>query len=628
MHLVDVLIVGGGPSGLTLATWMALTGVRALLIEKRISGTHIGRADGLESRTLEILDSFGIGQQIWSEANRTIEICLWDDSKDGLLQRQKISANTEPGHSRFQECTLSQGRVEEHLQKLIEKHKNVEIRRGTVPTSLEIDHALLDDPSAYPIRMRVGDAPVESRSVHRPTTPEKNASCSECHCEEVAARYVVGCDGAHSWVRAQLGLRPQGNSLNEQWGALDIVPITNFPDIRKRNVVKTKFGNLMIIPRERRMVRVYVQVSHTTAAEYKDREDYELLIDTIRIIMRPYSFGYSHVEWSTVYNVGQWICPQFSHANRVFLTGDAVHAHSPKAGQGMNVSIQDAYNLGWKLASVVLSDLRPRMLQTYGEERLMVAERLITFDKRICRCMCGVKPGTRPYGSFDNDHKSALKEENSSASGMAVTYAPNALISTTEPQCCLDRVGLALPYVSKPHLARNIKIGARMPSEIVVSQSDAQPWQVQGLLKSTGEWNLIVFGGDILQETQRKRIDALATALSSEGSYIHRLNERRHEGYVVGTIAIYLIHSASRLDIELFDLPEIFRPVNDRHGVDYGRVYADEKSYHSGGGNAYSSYGIAPEGCMILLRPDQHISFIGDFEDVGSLSRFVASFTR
>ncbi|GFF22803.1 phenol 2-monooxygenase [Aspergillus udagawae] len=628
MHLVDVLIVGGGPSGLTLATWMALTGVRTLLIEKRISGTHIGRADGLESRTLEILDSFGIGQQIWSEANRTVEICLWDDSKDGILRRQKTSANTEPGHSRFQECTLSQGRVEEHLQKLIEMHKNVEVRRGTVPTSLEIDHALLDDPTAYPIRMRLGDAPVKSRSIHMPTTPEKNASCSECHCEEVAARYVVGCDGAHSWVRAQLGLRPEGNSLNEQWGALDIVPITNFPDIRKRNVVKTKFGNLMIIPRERRMVRVYVQVSPTTAAEYKDREDCELLIDAIRIIMRPYSFGYSRVEWSAVYNVGQWICPQYSHADRIFLTGDAVHAHSPKAGQGMNVSIQDAHNLGWKLASVVLGALPPRMLQTYGEERLMVARRLITFDKRICRCMCGVKPGTRPYGSFDNDHKSALKEENTSASGMAVTYAPNALISSTGPQGCLDRVGLALPCFSKPHLARNIKIGARMPSEIVVSQSDAQPWQVQGLLKSTGEWNLIVFGGDILQETQRKRIDALATALSSEVSYIRRLNERRHEGYIVGTIAIHLIHSASRLDVELFDLPEIFRPFNERHGVDYGRVYADEKSYHSGGGNAYSSYGIAPEGCMILLRPDQHISFIGDLEDVGSLSRFVASFTR
>ncbi|KAF7166589.1 hypothetical protein CNMCM5623_000184 [Aspergillus felis] len=606
---------------------MAQTGVRALLIEKRTSRTHIGRADGLESRTLEILDSFGIGQQIWDEANRTVEICLWDDRKEGLLRRQKISANTKPGRSRFQECTLSQGRVEEHLQKLIESHKNVEIRRGTVPTSLEIDHALLDDATAYPFRVRLGNAPIESRSFRKPTTTVESSSCPESPFEEIAARYVVGCDGAHSWVRAQLGFRPAGNSLNEQWGVLDCVPITNFPDIRKRNVVKTKFGNLMIIPRERRMVRVYFQVSPITAAEYKDCEDPDLLMDAIRTIIQPYSFSYSHVEWSTVYDVGQWICPQVSLADRIFLAGDAVHAHSPKAGQGMNASIQDAYNLGWKLASVVHSAMHPRMLQTYGEERLVVAERLVNFDKRICRYMCGAKPETRPYGSFDNDHICALEEENSSASGIAVTYAPNALISSTKPECCLERAGLALPYFSKLHLARNIKIGARMPSEIVVSQSDARPWEVQSLLKSTGEWNLIVFGGDILQEAQRIRINALATALSCGGSYVRRLNERRHEGYVVGTISIYLIHSASRLDVELLDLPEIFRPFSDMHGVDYGRVYADEKSYHSGGGNAYSSYGIAPEGCMILLRPDQHISFIGDLEDVASLCRFVASFT-
>ena len=99
----------------------------------------------------------------------------------------------------------------------------------------------------------------------------------------------------------------------------------------------------------------------------------------------------------------------------------------------MNVSMQDTFNLGWKLASVVQGTLHPRILETYQQERLPVAERLIALDQRICRGMRSRRNtgGEKNHCRFDEDHKRAFEEENSSASGLAVIYQPNLLVTPT-----------------------------------------------------------------------------------------------------------------------------------------------------------------------------------------------------
>ncbi|KAL1849062.1 hypothetical protein Plec18170_007721 [Paecilomyces lecythidis] len=321
---VDVLIIGAGPAGLMnrlmAAAWMAQTGVHALLIDKRSDHTQNGRADGLESRTLEILDSFGLADKVWAEANHTVEISLWCDSVDGPLRRHSISANSKPGWSRFYESTLGQGRIEELLLEFIQSHGHVDIRRETIPTSFEIDYARIDDHSSYPIRLTLDSAvstplhplddsfhdsglstPKDSRDAR--VQPHPNDSQSGRSSMDVEAKYVLGCDGAHSWLRKQLDLRLQGESFEDYWGVLDIIPLTNFPDIRKRFIVKSKFGNLMMIPREKRLVRVYVELSPSTAAQYKMEENAGFIMSQVEVIMQPYSMKAKHIAWSTVYNV-------------------------------------------------------------------------------------------------------------------------------------------------------------------------------------------------------------------------------------------------------------------------------------------------------------------------------------
>jgi phenol 2-monooxygenase len=288
------------------------------------------------------------------------------------------------------------------------------------------------------------------------------------------------------------------------------------------------------------------------------------------------------------------------------------------------VSMQDSYNLGWKLASVIHGVATPQILQTYHQERLPVARRLIEFDKRICRGMLDAE------NTFDEDHRKALVEENTSMSGLGIVYEPSLVVAgLTEHKA--NGMEKFFPIANEetslsaqPDRMKAIRLGARMPSALVLGQADSQPHELQRVFQSTGEWHLVVFGGDIVDEQQRRRIDHLAKALSSPDSVVRKMNTRRLLHPIsVGCLSIYLVHSGLRTEVDIGNLPSVFRPPDDDTGFDYGKVFVDNESYHVGGGKAYEELGILPRGCLVLLRPDQHIAFIGDLEDTNPLEHFL-----
>jgi phenol 2-monooxygenase len=194
-----------------------------------------------------------------------------------------------------------------------------------------------------------------------------------------------GCDGAHSAVRKSLGFKMVGDSVDSVWGVMDIFPRTNFPDIRKKAALQTTAGSLLIIPREGgSMVRFYIELPRGTVAKEVKLEG---LHEAARRIFYPYSLEISEAGtfWWSAYAIGQRLADNFSKDNRVFLTGDACHTHSPKAGQGMNTSLQDGYNIGWKLASILKKQTSPEILRTYNIEREKVAGDLIAFDREFAK---------------------------------------------------------------------------------------------------------------------------------------------------------------------------------------------------------------------------------------------------
>lgn len=138
------------------------------------------------------------------------------------MQRESISANSKPGWSRYQESTLGQSRIETLLLELVQQSPNVEVRGETTPVSLDIDEHMVEnhDEHSYPIRIKL---------VPANTTPTNGGSgASNGDADVVEAKYLLGCDGAHSWVRKQLGLKLEGASRDVCWGVLDAFPVTDF----------------------------------------------------------------------------------------------------------------------------------------------------------------------------------------------------------------------------------------------------------------------------------------------------------------------------------------------------------------------------------------------------------------
>ncbi|KAL2786246.1 FAD binding domain-containing protein [Aspergillus keveii] len=597
----DLLIIGAGPAGLMAACWASQfsEGMSTRMIDLKSARTATGHADGIHSRTLEIFDSFGIVDPILRRGVHEVEMGYWGvNTESGKLECQQRMRSQREGLSRFGQMLLNQGQVEQVMIDHINAQGHLSIERNK-----RADKIYFTDDPTHPVSVEV-----KSVRADRMVAAIQDGTAGEHGHAEVTeaiqAQYVVACDGARSLVREQLGVPLESKSTDSMWAVIDIVPITDFPDIRQSCAVHSdKYGSIMTAPRENRLVRFYLQLTGGSDLEKKALEQTEespdAIIQLAQRIMKPYSLTYEHCDWWSIYPIKQGLVTNSQVKNRVFLTGDAAHTHSPKAGQGMNVSIQDTYNLVWKLGLVITGVAQPTILETYESERHPVAEQLMKMDAEL------VEAYERTGGSIS--HVSQIRDEHAGfMSGVEVTYPESLLVASK----------------GGTERAKGITVGMRMRSWPVVNHANGSTVQLANVLSSNGAWRLVVFAGDLRQSEQTERLGAFTENFNKQPLLS---SSRRTVPLKKGHMAleVILIHAGSRSSVSLMDLPEIFRPFDEKLGWDYGKVFADDESYGQGSGHAYREYGISEDtGYLVLVRPDQHVAMVTGIGDEEQIERY------
>ena len=596
---VDVLIAGTGPAGLLLAAQLsAFEGINTRIIESREGPLEIGRADGIACKTVETFEAFDFAERIVHEAYWVNETVFWrpDPKNRTNITRTGRIQDVEDGLSEFPHIIVNQARVHDFF---LEFMKNS-------PNKLEPDYGY------EMVRVEVSET-----GTHPVTAYLKDPSGKEV---TIKAKYVVGTDGARSVVRESIGRELQGEFQNHRWGVLDLLANTNFPDIRLKAAIQSENGsNILLIPREGGFLfRFYVDLGDVDPHNREKGRDMtaEQVIEVAKNVLHPYTLDVKDVAWFSIYEVGHRVTdgfddvPENERATRtphVFIAGDACHTHSAKAGQGMNVSMQDTFNLGWKLAAVLEGRSPESLLHTYHAERHQIAHDLINLDSKWSKVMATPpkdpnhpeRPGIDPA-----ELQAAFIENGRFTAGVATQYLPSLLTGTSEHQA----------------LASGYPIGQRFHSAPVVRLADAKPMQLGHVAKADGRWRLYAFADKDGAPRLRQLLDYLG---NDPASPIARFTPAGSD--LDSVFDLRAIFQDNHRDITIEDVPEILRPQVGKFGLrDYEKVFTPDYKL---GENIFEMRGVNKDkGALVIVRPDQYVAHVLPLDEPAAIGAFFEGF--
>ncbi|MFJ7912783.1 FAD-dependent monooxygenase [Kitasatospora sp. NPDC096204] len=346
MH-TDVLVIGAGPTGLALAADLARHGVTALLVER---GTELfpgSRGKGLQPRTLEVFDDLGVLDRVRALAGPYPPNLFW---RDGEPQGERsVYDPTEPSEAEpyTETLMLPQWRTQQVLYgRLRELGGEVAFGRELV--------GLAQDEAGVTAEFATGGP--------------------------VRARYLVAADGGRSTVRRLLGIGMTGETV-------DPAPML-VADVRVDGLGRDHWH---VFPAEEGVLAICPlggTEDFQLVAGFPEGTVVDQTLDGLREVVAARSHltaeQVTELRWISEFRPRAALADRF-RAGRVFLAGDAAHVHSPAGGQGLNTSVQDAYNLGWKLASVLAGRAGGELLDSYEEERRANAARMLALSTRVHR---------------------------------------------------------------------------------------------------------------------------------------------------------------------------------------------------------------------------------------------------
>jgi 2-polyprenyl-6-methoxyphenol hydroxylase-like FAD-dependent oxidoreductase len=372
---LDVLIVGAGPTGLALATQLQRFGARFRIIERLLDRTRESRALGVQSRTLELLQTLGLGERLVARGNRSTRLKLH-------LEGRPVAAVTlgDIGavDTRFPFILfVSQAETEDVLDESL-RASGVAIERGTELVSFERE----DDGLQCLLQRDDGRQ------------------------ERLRARFLVGCDGAHSAVRKLSGIAFEGGSYPQDF-ALGDVEADGLLEPNAINSFAGGGGVAVFFPLGWPTTwRVIAMAADKQTEAEPGRTSAPGIVGALQLselqdLVNPPTARTIRLRdpvWLTRFHLHHRQIASYRRGN-VFLAGDAAHIHSPVGAQGMNTGIQDAWNLGWKLGVVARGLAHSRLLDTYDAERWRVGQFLLRYTDRLFSTFTRVMSG-RPLATW------------------------------------------------------------------------------------------------------------------------------------------------------------------------------------------------------------------------------------
>jgi 2-polyprenyl-6-methoxyphenol hydroxylase-like FAD-dependent oxidoreductase len=343
---IDVLIVGAGPTGLTLAAQLAVYGARFRLVDRLLDRVHESRALGVQPRSLEVLAGLGVADELVECGNRAVRAQLHFPRRVVPVRLFDIGVDdTAYPYLLF----VSQAETERILGEYVTR------RGGTIERGVEVIELVQTNRSVWCLlRDRDGRD------------------------ERVNARYVVGCDGAHSTVREQAGIAFEGSAYPQTFVLADLEADGIEPDlvhafISPRGIL---FFFPLGSPATWRILAMRPDAVEPAAG---------ITLAEVQALVNAYvtmPVRLRDPAWMTNFRLHNRGAAHY-RAGRVFLAGDAAHIHSPAGAQGMNTGIQDSVNLGWKLALVATGVADPALLDSYEPERAPVGRAVLRFTDRV-----------------------------------------------------------------------------------------------------------------------------------------------------------------------------------------------------------------------------------------------------
>ncbi len=538
--MTEVLIVGAGPTGLLLAAELARAGVGARIVDKAPRPVGESRAFGVVARTLEIFDDLGIAEEAIRRGRRLDSMNLYDGGRS--LARFDMSELDSPFPFIL---GLPQYETEDLLGELAEGF-GVRVERPLALTALEQDS---DGVTA---------------TLSRP----------DGETEKCRARWVVGCDGAHSAVRREAGFSHAGPDLKSRFALLDARAELDLPN----DGVHLFFhpdGALALFPLpQENYWRVAADVPpESELPEEPDLELFERLIAERTPLRTPLS----DPLWVTGFSPRERKVDGYRRG-RVLLTGDAAHTHSPVGAQGMNTGLGDAHNLGWKLAMVVRGEARDSLLDSYTTEREPVASGVLAGTRAATKLVTLSSPVSRGLRrqilGFVSSFGAVQRRGPRYFHQLYVNYRKSPIVEEKQPPLLqkTSHEGPGTEHLGLPErlaFRRGPRAGDLAPDAPVLEEG--RPTRLRRVLRGSRH-SLLLFAG--LAATSQ---DYARTQLTVE-------EVQRRFGDRVDTHVVFPGEKVPEID------------------GDHGSVLLDP------GGVYHSRYG-ARAGCLYLVRPDGYVGF-------------------